>query len=215
MTNCSAASRLQNPVYTTIVCICLLIDAGFCMQQARERRHHAHCMQSVYMHMHTKLTQSPPPTTLQVPKCYMLTITTNICCTVQVLDGPQEELRRDALDTICALAVALVQDFAIFVPTICKVWVAFGYAHVALTVQNRSISSTHLSICTHTHVCPFSLSCAPHAHWRSFCVTRRSLYDTACTTSGLSGWLASSCLRDLPAAVIQTTGKTLAAGRQS
>jgi FKBP12-rapamycin complex-associated protein len=40
---------------------------------------------------------------------------------VQVLDGPNEDLRRDALDTICALAVALGQDFSIFVPTICKV----------------------------------------------------------------------------------------------
>jgi FKBP12-rapamycin complex-associated protein len=38
-----------------------------------------------------------------------------------VLDGPNDDLRRDALDTICALAVALGQDFVIFVPTICKV----------------------------------------------------------------------------------------------
>lgn len=39
----------------------------------------------------------------------------------QVLDGPSDELRYDALDTICALAMALGQDFTIFVPTICKV----------------------------------------------------------------------------------------------
>lgn len=38
-----------------------------------------------------------------------------------VLDGPYEELRRDALDAICALAVVLGQDFAIFVPQIRKV----------------------------------------------------------------------------------------------
>lgn len=38
-----------------------------------------------------------------------------------MLDGPSDELRRDALDTICALAVALGQDFNIFVPTIDKV----------------------------------------------------------------------------------------------
>jgi hypothetical protein len=37
-----------------------------------------------------------------------------------VLDGPNEDLRRDALDTICALVVALGQDFAIFMPTLCK-----------------------------------------------------------------------------------------------
>jgi hypothetical protein len=40
---------------------------------------------------------------------------------VQVVDGPSDELRYDALDTICALAMALGQDFAIFVPTLCKV----------------------------------------------------------------------------------------------
>lgn len=39
----------------------------------------------------------------------------------QVLDGPHEDLRRDALDTICALAVALGPDFAIFIPTLRKV----------------------------------------------------------------------------------------------
>eukprot|EP00878_Enallax_costatus_P008272 GHUV01008648.1.p1 GENE.GHUV01008648.1~~GHUV01008648.1.p1 ORF type:complete len:2405 (+),score=620.50 GHUV01008648.1:939-7217(+) len=40
---------------------------------------------------------------------------------MKVLDGPSDELRRDALDTICALAVALGQDFNIFVPTIDKI----------------------------------------------------------------------------------------------
>ena len=42
--------------------------------------------------------------------------------TLQVLDGPQDELRRDALDTLCAMAVVLGQDFNMFVPTIRKVW---------------------------------------------------------------------------------------------
>lgn len=39
---------------------------------------------------------------------------------IRVLDGPHDELRRDALDTICALAVALGGDFAVFVPTVAK-----------------------------------------------------------------------------------------------
>ena len=40
---------------------------------------------------------------------------------LRVLDGPQEELRRDAADTICAVALALGPDFALFVPTIRRV----------------------------------------------------------------------------------------------
>lgn len=38
----------------------------------------------------------------------------------RVLDGPQEELRPDAMEAICALAVAQGGDFAIFVPSVRK-----------------------------------------------------------------------------------------------
>jgi hypothetical protein len=40
---------------------------------------------------------------------------------IRVLDGALPELRKDALDTICTLLVALGPDSAIFVPTIRKV----------------------------------------------------------------------------------------------
>ena len=39
----------------------------------------------------------------------------------RVLDGPVEELRVLALDTIAALAVAFGPDFALFAPTVRKV----------------------------------------------------------------------------------------------
>jgi FKBP12-rapamycin complex-associated protein len=43
-------------------------------------------------------------------------------CAAQVLDGSSDEvLRREALETICAVAVSLGADFAIFVPTVRKV----------------------------------------------------------------------------------------------
>ncbi len=46
---------------------------------------------------------------------------------IQVLDGQNDEqLRRDALDTVCAVAVCLGPDFAIFVPTIRKVGAGAG-----------------------------------------------------------------------------------------
>ncbi len=39
-----------------------------------------------------------------------------------MLDSPGDDtLRRDALDTLCAVAVILGPDFAIFVPTVRKV----------------------------------------------------------------------------------------------
>ncbi len=40
---------------------------------------------------------------------------------MRVLDGHIDELRRDAADTICAVAVALGPDFALFVPSIRRV----------------------------------------------------------------------------------------------
>lgn len=43
----------------------------------------------------------------------------------QVLDGPHDELRREALDTTCMCAVLMGTDFSLFVPIIrkvCFVW---------------------------------------------------------------------------------------------
>ena len=40
---------------------------------------------------------------------------------LRVLDGPEDGLRTDALDTICSLALALGPDFPIFAPTVRKV----------------------------------------------------------------------------------------------
>ncbi len=40
---------------------------------------------------------------------------------MRVLDGNMDELRRNAADTICAVAVALGPDFALFVPSIRRV----------------------------------------------------------------------------------------------
>nr|ABB13529.1 target of rapamycin kinase [Chlamydomonas reinhardtii] len=49
---------------------------------------------------------------------------------IKVLDGhSDEQLRRDALDTICAVAVCLGPEFAIFVPTIRKVRVRHRLHH--------------------------------------------------------------------------------------
>ncbi|KDD76204.1 FAT domain-containing protein, partial [Helicosporidium sp. ATCC 50920] len=40
---------------------------------------------------------------------------------MRLLDGPSEELRERAVDTICSLALAVGPDFAIFVPTVRKI----------------------------------------------------------------------------------------------
>ncbi len=40
----------------------------------------------------------------------------------QVIDGQHDELRGEALNAVCAMAVVLGQDFAMFTPTIAKVW---------------------------------------------------------------------------------------------
>ena len=40
---------------------------------------------------------------------------------IRVIDSPSEDLRRDALDTVCSLALALGPDLAIFSTTIQKV----------------------------------------------------------------------------------------------
>ena len=42
---------------------------------------------------------------------------------LRVLDGPEDALRTDALDTICSLSLALGPDFPIFAPTVRKVGV--------------------------------------------------------------------------------------------
>ena len=41
---------------------------------------------------------------------------------MRVLDGAIDELRADAADTICAVALALGPDFTLFVPSIRRVW---------------------------------------------------------------------------------------------
>ncbi|KAI3435635.1 hypothetical protein D9Q98_001694 [Chlorella vulgaris] len=40
---------------------------------------------------------------------------------IRLLDGPSEELRERALDTLCSVALAIGPDFAIFVPTMKKI----------------------------------------------------------------------------------------------
>ncbi|KAL4435039.1 hypothetical protein ABPG77_003864 [Micractinium sp. CCAP 211/92] len=40
---------------------------------------------------------------------------------IRLLDGPSEELRERALDTLCSVSLAIGPDFAIFVPTIKKI----------------------------------------------------------------------------------------------
>lgn len=39
---------------------------------------------------------------------------------LRVLDGPAEDLRKETLDTVLSLSVALGSDFVIFIPTIRK-----------------------------------------------------------------------------------------------
>ncbi|DBA66640.1 TPA: hypothetical protein ACH3X2_002209 [Trebouxia sp. C0005] len=48
---------------------------------------------------------------------------------LRVLDGGVDELRTDALDTICSLALALGPDFPIFAPTVRKIMVKHRIAH--------------------------------------------------------------------------------------
>lgn len=40
---------------------------------------------------------------------------------IRLLDGPSDDLRDRALDTLCSVALAVGPDFAIFLPTIKKV----------------------------------------------------------------------------------------------
>ena len=46
---------------------------------------------------------------------------------LRVLDGSEDGLRTDALDTICSLALALGPDFPIFAPTVRKVGIIPWY----------------------------------------------------------------------------------------
>ncbi|BDA44527.1 Serine/threonine-protein kinase TOR [Coccomyxa sp. Obi] len=48
---------------------------------------------------------------------------------LRVLDGNAEELRRDAADTICSVAIALGPDFALFVPTISRAMARHKMVH--------------------------------------------------------------------------------------
>jgi FKBP12-rapamycin complex-associated protein len=55
---------------------------------------------------------------------------------VRVLDGQVDELRFDALDTVCSVAIAFGPDFALFVPTITRVRTCFSFClHISSICQ--------------------------------------------------------------------------------
>ena len=57
-----------------------------------------------------------------LPRMHLAGYSSNILHPLlRVLDGNADELRTDALDTICSLALALGPDFPIFAPTVRKV----------------------------------------------------------------------------------------------
>ncbi len=57
-----------------------------------------------------------------LPRMHLAGYSSNILHPLlRVLDGSVDELRTDALDTICSLALALGPDFPIFAPTVRKV----------------------------------------------------------------------------------------------
>ncbi len=57
-----------------------------------------------------------------LPRMHLAGYSSNILHPLlRVLDGGVDELRTDALDTICSLALALGPDFPIFAPTVRKV----------------------------------------------------------------------------------------------
>ncbi len=72
---------------------------------------------------------------------------------LRVLDGHIDELRRDAADTICAVAVALGPDFALFVPSIRRVRCRVSsicrpelYSHWWLCTLASSIRIAHFRV---------------------------------------------------------------------
>ena len=63
-----------------------------------------------------------------LPRMHLAGYSSNILHPLlRVLDGGIDELRTDALDTICSLALALGPDFPIFAPTIRKVTAGTNY----------------------------------------------------------------------------------------
>ncbi len=66
-----------------------------------------------------------------LPRMHLAGYSSNILHPLlRVLDGGVDELRTDALDTICSLALALGPDFPIFAPTVRKVcWTALLTLH--------------------------------------------------------------------------------------
>jgi len=54
---------------------------------------------------------------------------------IKVLDGPHDEVRREALDTICVCAVLMGTDFTLFVPIIRKVGCHAAACAAAAAVQ--------------------------------------------------------------------------------
>jgi hypothetical protein len=67
------------------------------------------------------------------------------------MDGPHDELRRDALDAVCACAVLLGPDFSIFVPIIRKVMVVYKQVVLCFAASNRqgraAVGSGHVLLC--------------------------------------------------------------------
>ena len=59
---------------------------------------------------------------------------------IRVIDGANEDLRREALDTVCSLALALGPDLTIFSTTILKVLAFSSITDYALIIIVRSVT---------------------------------------------------------------------------
>ena len=113
---------------------------------------------------------------------------------IRLLDGPSEELRERALDTLCSVSLAIGPDFAIFVPTIKKV----GKDGAESSLVNMPCRLPRL---------PASTTCC--------CCCRRSWVGTACPrTLPLGAWPASCCTTSRPACRRLTTGRAAAGSWQ-
>lgn len=136
---------------------------------------------------------------------------------IKVLDGPHEELRRDALDTICAMAVALHQVgvggrgrgsiSALLCPT--------PLCHLLPRAATQAWTcSPTIALLGHT--------CRPHPQPYHRCHRRtlpslcqpsaRQQCATGCTTSGSTASRPRSPPASRPACLTQRTGRALAAG---
>lgn len=77
---------------------------------------------------------------------------------LRVLDGSIDELRTDALDTICSLALALGPDFPIFAPTVRKVGAGIQYAVKTVNKSRRCTLEPVFVGCVHAPDLGFSFS---------------------------------------------------------